>query len=547
MDKTVVPIQVPGTGRENGIHCLINRNFSIIGGRIDMPALQISPNLRGHQNPHATRPWRILLAALVFVAATASAQLTTINDQLFKQDPWIGGSPFHEDWFGSALATGDFDGNGHPDLAIGAKFQDRGAFNSGLVYTLYSTTQGLRPLYYDNWYQGVQGIKGTPENGDHFGTALAAGDFDGDGVDDLAIGVPRDKVGAAGSAGAVNVIYGLPSIGLSTLWDQLLHQDSPGLKGVAESGDEFGTALAAADFNGDGYDDLAVGASGDDDGGAVNVIYGTGAGLDPLWKDEMFRLEDVTSNGFRADLFGAALTTGFFNNDSYADLAIGIPDSIVGGKDNAGAVAVIYGSALGLGRSAPSQYWHQNTPGVRGRAKEDEKFGYSLAAGDFDGDQLDDLAIGVPFEIYGTQKNGAVHVLFGATFGLDAKGDALLTVAGNNLLGWALTAGDFNGDGYDDLVAGELLGDSPTANNCGAARIFEGGFTGRGPGIHSTGIAWTQDSGLQGVPELLDHFGRALTAADFDQNGSDDLVIGAPWESLGAWKQQGVVHVIRSQ
>ena len=517
-----------------------------------MPSLQLLPVSAEPRESLATWQAGIVLLALIFIAATASAQLTPINDQLFKQDPSIGGSPFHGDWFGYALATGDFDGNGHPDLAIGAKLQDRGAFDSGLVYTLYSTTRGLRPLYYDNWYQGVQGIKGTPGDDDQLGAALAAGDFDGDGTDDLAIGVPGDRVGAADSAGAVNVIYGVQGVGLSALWDQLLHQDSPGLKGAAESGDAFGTALTAADFNGDGKDDLAVGVPGEDGGGAVNIIYGTGDGLDPLWKDELFQIGDVTSDGFSAGRFGAALTTGYFNNDNYADLAIGMPHTGVHGKENAGAVSVIYGSALGLGHSAPSQYWHQNIPGVKDKAEENDRFGFSLAAGDFDGDQFDDLAIGTPSETYGTSSpggegKGAVHVLFGAMFGLDAKGDALLTVDGKYYLGWALATGDFNGDGYADLVAGEVSGDSPTASDSGAARIFEGGFTGRGPGIHSTGVVWTQGSGIQGVPEWGDFFGHTLATADFDQNGSDDLVIGVPFESLGAWKGQGVVHVIRSQ
>src|SRR5687768_1995998 len=102
--------------------------------------------------------------------------------------------------------------------------------------------------------------------------ASVIGDFNGDGVDDMAIGVGE------GIGGGVNVIYGTPA-GLSSNGNQLWTQDSPGILDVAEAGDGFGNSLAVGDFDNDGFDDLAVGASGEEvngfvDSGAVTGIYG---------------------------------------------------------------------------------------------------------------------------------------------------------------------------------------------------------------------------------------------------------------------------------
>ncbi len=119
-------------------------------------------------------------------------------------------------------------------------------------------------------------------------------DYNGDGKDDLAIGVVGEDIGALVDAGAVNVLYG-SGAGLTATGDQLWHQDSPGVLGGAEGGDSFGDALACGDFNGDGFDDLAIGVPLEDIGaignaGAVNVLYGSVAGLtasgDQLWHQD---------------------------------------------------------------------------------------------------------------------------------------------------------------------------------------------------------------------------------------------------------------------
>jgi hypothetical protein len=236
-------------------------------------------------------------------------------------------------------------------------------------------------------------------------------DFNGDGFADLAIGVPDEDVGNVLDAGAVNVLYGTAA-GLSADGNQLWHQDSPGILYAAEKGDRFGRALAAGDFDGDGFADLAVGADYEDIGnvlaaGVVHVLYGTAAGLsadgNQLWHQDSPGMLNGAGVG---DLFGYALAAGDFDGDGIADLAIGVLlEDVNAGFD--GAVSVLYGTAGRGGwpgglSSYGNQLWHQDSYGILGVAEAWDLFGFTLAAGDFDGDGFADLAVGAPLEGIGS-------------------------------------------------------------------------------------------------------------------------------------------------
>ena len=239
------------------------------------------------------------------------------------------------------------------------------------------------------------------------------------------------------------------------------------------------------DFNGDGYADLAIGVVGEDvngkaDAGLVNVLYGSATGLSATFvADQRFSQDysvagDSSSNirdvSEADDHFGAALASGDFNKDGFADLAIGVPGEDVGGSiADAGAINIIYGSASGLSPNSPiaNQFWTQDSADVEDNAEAGDRFGVSLAAGDFNKDGFADLAIGVPNEsINGHAGAGSVNILYGSLSGLSAAS----TVADQRFFqdspgvadfsedddsyGASVASGDFNKDGFADLAAG---------------------------------------------------------------------------------------------
>ncbi len=477
-------------------------------------------------------------AGTVNVVYGSDGGLAVDGDQIWYENyNGMLGSPEEYDMFGEALAVGDFDGDGNLDLAIGVPYEDYNTIkDAGMVHVLYGASGTLTTTATEIWHQASTGIVGSStEAYDQFGNALAVGDFDGDGYEDLAVGVPGQKIGDDDNAGVVNVIYG-SATGLIAAGNQVWRQGADSILGFPEAEDWFGYSLASADFDGDGYDDLAVGvpyedqngdAPGDpiiDDVGGVNIIYGSATGLtgaDNWWASQ--NLAGIANNGEKDDLFGWSLAVGNFDGDHYADLAIGVPYETTADLRD-GAVNVIYGSASGLTVDG-DQFWHQSKPGIDENAEENDRFGYSLTAGDFDSDGHDDLAVGVPYEeIDSSVSAGIVHILYGTkSSGLTSSGSLVLQQGDPDILdtsepgdrfGRSLAAGDFNGDPYTDLAIGapgeDLTISSNTFINAGAVNVIYGSNT----GLTVDGNQfWHQNiSYIEGVCEDNDKFGHVLAA-----------------------------------
>jgi hypothetical protein len=508
----------------------------------------------------------MLMGALI-AASAVEAQLTLAGSRLLQQgvDGLPGGSEII-DRFGSVLVAGDFDGDGRRDLAIAAPTETilPAAPSAGQVTVVYGAGDGLEPASGETWSLDSTDF-GPGDDDDLFGSALAAGDFDDDGFDDLAIGVPFRDVpagggGTAADAGAVVVLHGGPG-GLSLAGHQFWRQGADGIEGVAEAGDGFGAALAAGDFDGDGFDDLAVGTRGEDvgaiaDSGAVNVIYGSPSGLsaafasiaDQIWVqgDLGLSIEEI------GDYFGARLAVGDFDADGRDDLAIGAPFEGVGAVADAGAVSVIYGSALGLAASG-ARFLTENLA-APADAEEFDYFGEALVTADFDGDGYDDLAIGTPGEDLDAggpvHDAGTVSIVRGSSGGLPAaiawtldRGDADGITQPGDGFGSELAAGRFDGGSAADLVVGASGVAVAGEEEAGVAYVFAG----RPEGAPLFELELSQAGVVPDVPEAFDVFAFALAAGDFDGDGFDDLAAGAPNEVVGGVEDAGVVHVFVSE
>ncbi len=172
--------------------------------------------------------------------------------------------------------------------------------------------------------------------------------------------------------------------------DQFWTQDSDGVEDQCEDGDWFGMTVVAADFNGDGFADLAVGARYEDVGtrsnaGSANVLYGSSAGLqatgtggpdDQFWTQDSAGVQDQAEQG---DEYGQSIAAADWNGDGFADLAFGGIGEDLGSIPNAGGVVVLYATSSGLQADAPDdQFWNQDSPGVEDQAEQLDGFAWSL-------------------------------------------------------------------------------------------------------------------------------------------------------------------------
>lgn len=365
------------------------------------------------------------------------------------------------DAFGSAIApAGDLDDDDETDLAVGAPGDDDGGDDRGAVWIVYGNADGSAKSRVK--ISDTEGnFAGVLNDTDRFGSSITSlGDLDGDGIGDIAAGAPNDDDGGI-DRGAVWVLF-LNDDG-SVRAHEKISSTSGGFTGVLDDADHFGTALAAiGDLDGDGITDLAVSATGDDDGGtdhgAVWILF-----MDANGTVKASSKISAFFGGFggaivRDTSFGDAITgLGDFNSDGFPDIAVGAPLDDTGGEDR-GAVWMIYLNPDGTTRSY-AKIAH-GISGVENGIADGDHFGSSIAAiGDLDRNGTPDLAVGADHSSGG----GAVWVLFmqdasnvSSQYKLSAVSTPVLAgLTDGDRFGSALTnIGDRDDNGSNDLVVG---------------------------------------------------------------------------------------------
>jgi hypothetical protein len=407
--------------------------------------------------------------------------------------PWI----FHPDQAsangGASVGTaGDVNGDGYSDLIAGAPTFS-GAFpTEGRVYVFHGSATGLPPS--PTW------IMSGPQAGARFGSAVAsAGDVNGDGFGDVIIGAAGFIAAAAGD-GKIFVYHGSAAgLEMTPAWTLEASQTDMSL------GNAVGNA---GDVNGDGFDDVIIGAplydNGEHDEGRAFVYLGSAVGLSntPAWTGE----SDQASAQFGASVG----TAGDVNGDGFADAIVGAPN-FDNGQTNEGRAFVYHGSASGLGVTAA---WTSESN------QASSAFGRSVAgAGDVNGDGYADVIVGANLYSNVLPSEGRAFVYHGSATGL------LTTAAwssGPNQSGahWGLsvaTAGDVNGDSYADVIIG-APGFSSIPPSAGGVFVYAGSAG----GLQSFAFF------AIGSNQSNSQFGTSAgTAGDVNGDGVSEIVVGA--------------------
>lgn len=446
---------------------------------------------------------------------------------------------------------GDLDCDGWRDMVFATPRGVVGGAQGGSVTVVYQRWSAGERSYRARLYsQASEGVPGDPEQGEWFGGAIAVGDFDGDACSDLAIGVPGQRVAGQRGAGAVQVIPGAPR-GLDAARTRTYTQDGA-VPGDPAADASFGVELAAGDFDGDGDEDLAIAASTARVGamtgaGAVVVLNGGPAGLTATGARLVHQdSAGIPSRALPNERFGYSLAAGDLNMDGRDDLAVGAPADIVGAVI-AGSVTTIHGSRSGLLMST-ARLWSEDTTGVIGRSESADDFGVDLVIANVGRTAADDLVIGSGEGVGAARGAGAVHVLPGSAGGATARGDQYLdggsfafgAAQADADFGGSLTAGDFDGDGWSDIAVGAPYASVGGAADAGMVVLVPGSYQGLVP---TDAMPLTEDTtGVAGTASADEAFGRALAAGDFDGNGAADLLVGAPYEDVRGLSNAGVAY-----